>query len=103
MLIRAERVGSGRPRVGAGAATGGTLGAALGGTAGAIFGRGVAKAATPTVDEIKAAGRAAYQSAEVKGLEVKPSTVATFAQQTKAAPGRLEHQSDGMAMPIAVL
>jgi len=38
----------------------------------------------PTIEQLKDAARAGYQSPEVKGLAVKPTTVAEFAQATKA-------------------
>lgn len=67
------------------------MGAAPGGIFAAPVGRGlpVAPAAvpktTPTIQELKAAATAGYQSPEVKELAVKPTTVAGFAQTTKAA------------------
>lgn len=41
------------------------------------------KVAAPTIEELKTAARADYQSPEVAGLEVKPTTIKNYSQQAK--------------------
>lgn len=43
-----------------------------------------AKVAAPTIEELKTAARADYQSPEVAGLEVKPTTIKSYSQQARA-------------------
>lgn len=60
---------------------GAVLGGALAG-AGRVFG-GKAPSAAPSIDELKNAARAGYNSAEVAGLEVKPQSFANLASGAK--------------------
>lgn len=73
-----------------GAATGATIGAPIGAVAGAVvppivnaiaspFTRG-SRTAVPTIEELKNAAKAGYQSAEIKGLTVDASTVTNLSR-----------------------
>lgn len=66
--------------------------AAPGGVAAAQIGKGLEmpaaappKAVTPTIEQLKGAATAAYESPAVKGLEIKPASVSGWAQQTRGA------------------
>jgi hypothetical protein len=43
--------------------------------------------AVPTIQELKAAAKADYQSPEVTGLEVKPTTIRNYSDTAKVALG----------------
>lgn len=64
-----------------GGAGGAVLGAALSGASRLVGGK--APSSAPSIDELKAAARAGYNSAEVAGLEIKPQSFANLATGTK--------------------
>jgi len=64
-----------------GGAGGAVLGAALSGASRLVGGK--APSSAPSIDELKAAARAGYNSSEVAGLEIKPQSFANLATGTK--------------------